>query len=92
MFRIAHKERENIKALRKILNQPVIELTESVLSQLSVHHDRAAFNETHPKAIFASWFYTSGVYHIYSELEVEKKNENNEKGRVDLLLTRRLLL
>ncbi len=69
--------------------QPIIELTESVLSQLSIHHDRAAFNETHPKAIFASWFYITGFYHIYSELEVEKKNENNEKGRIDLLLTRR---
>ncbi len=69
--------------------QPIIELTEAVLTQLSAHHDKAAFNETHPKSIFASWLYAAGFYHIYSELEVEKKNDKNEKGRVDLLLTRR---
>ena len=69
--------------------QPIIELTEAVLAQLSAHHDKAAFNETHPKSIFASWLYAAGFYHIYSELEVEKKNDDNEKGRIDLLLTRR---
>ncbi|MEZ4888853.1 MAG: AAA family ATPase [Chitinophagales bacterium] len=69
--------------------EPIIHLTESVLAQLSANHDHAAFNETHPKSIFASWFYAAGIYHIYSEFEVEKKNEDNEKGRVDLLLTRR---
>ncbi len=69
--------------------KPVIELTESVLTQLSAHHDRAYFNETHVKAIFTSWFYTAGVYHIFSELEVVKNQKNKQKGRIDLLLTRR---
>lgn len=69
--------------------KPIVELTESVLTELSAHHDRAHFNETHVKSIFASWFYTAGFFHIYSELEVSKKNPNNEKGRIDLLLTRR---
>ncbi len=68
---------------------PIIELTESVLAKLSANHDHASFNETHPKSIFASWFYAAGIYHIYSELEVEKKNKDQEKGRIDLLLTRR---
>ncbi len=68
---------------------PIIELTESVLAKLSANYDHASFNETHPKSIFASWFYAAGVYHIYSELEVEKKNEEQEKGRIDLLLSRR---
>jgi len=68
---------------------PIMELTESVLAKLSANHDHASFNETHPKSIFASWFYAAGIYHIYSELEVEKKNEQQEKGRIDLLLTRR---
>ncbi len=69
--------------------QPIIELTESTLTQLSIHNDRAAFNETHVKSIFISWFYAAGVYHIYSELEVAKKNKNKDKGRIDLLLTHR---
>ncbi len=82
--------RAKVLELAKYNNiNPIIELTESVLSQLSVHHDKAAFNETHPKAIFASWFYITRFYNIYSELEVEKKNKDNEKGRIDLLLTRR---
>jgi len=68
---------------------PIIELTESTLVQLSIHNDRAAFNETHVKSIFVSWFYATGVYHIFSELEVDKKNKNKEKGRIDLLLTTR---
>ncbi len=68
---------------------PVIELTESVLTEMSANNDRAAFNETHIKSIFVSWFYATGVYHIYSELEVAKKNKNKDKGRIDLLLTRR---
>ncbi len=68
---------------------PIVELTESVLAKLSANHDHASFNETHPKSIFASWFYAAGIYHIYSELEVEKKNKEQEKGRIDLLLTRR---
>lgn len=69
--------------------KPIIELTESTLTQLSIHNDRAAFNETHIKSIFVSWFYAAGVYHIYSELEVSKKNTNKDKGRIDLLLTSR---
>ncbi len=69
--------------------KPIVELTESVLTQLSANNDRAAFNETHIKSIFVSWFYATGVYHIYSELEVAKKNQNKDKGRIDLLLTRR---
>ncbi|MGB1243035.1 MAG: PD-(D/E)XK nuclease domain-containing protein, partial [Chitinophagales bacterium] len=69
--------------------KPIIELTESTLTQLSIYNDRAAFNETHIKSIFVSWFYAVGVYHIYSELEVSKKNKNKDKGRVDLLLTSR---
>ncbi len=68
---------------------PIIELTESVLTELSAHYDRASFNETHIKSIFVSWFHTAGFFHIYSELEVAKKNQNNDKGRIDLLLTRR---
>ncbi|MEZ4884586.1 MAG: PD-(D/E)XK nuclease domain-containing protein [Chitinophagales bacterium] len=92
----AHLNTSQIDVHRKVVElakynniKPIIELTESVLSKLSVHHDKAAFNETHPKAIFASWFYVARFYNIYSELEVEKKNDNNEKGRIDLLLTRR---
>ncbi|MGB0931600.1 MAG: AAA family ATPase [Chitinophagales bacterium] len=69
--------------------KPLIELTESTLTQLSIYNDRAAFNETHIKSIFVSWFYATGVYHIYSELEVSKKNKNKDKGRIDLLLTSR---
>ncbi len=69
--------------------KPIVQLTESVLTELSIHNDRAAFNETHVKSIFVSWFYATGTYHIYSELEVAKKNKNNDKGRIDLLLTRR---
>ncbi len=69
--------------------QPLLELTESTLTQLSIHNDRAAFNETHIKSIFVSWFYATGIYHIFSELEVSKKNKNKDKGRIDLLLTHR---
>ncbi len=69
--------------------QSIIALTESVLTELSIHHDRAHFNETHVKSIFISWFYTAGFFHIFSELEVNKKNKSKDKGRIDLLLTRR---
>ncbi len=69
--------------------KPIIDLTESTLTQLSIHNDRAAFNETHIKSIFVSWFYATGVYHIYSELEVSKKDDSKGKGRIDLLLMSR---
>ncbi|MEZ4887692.1 MAG: AAA family ATPase [Chitinophagales bacterium] len=80
--------RDKVVELAKYNNiKPIIELTESTLTQLSAHHDRAYFNEGHVKSIFVSWFHSIGIYHIFSELEVEKGA--TQKGRIDLLLTRR---
>ena len=79
--------RGKLKALAQQNNiQPLITLTENILSQLA-REDRAHFSEQHIKAIFASLFYQVGYYNIFSELEVRKGPQ--EKGRVDLLLTRR---
>lgn len=66
--------------------QPLVELTQNVIAQLGVE-DKAHFNETSLKAIFASFFYQVSYYNIFSELEVRKSP--TKKGRVDLLLTRR---
>ena len=66
--------------------QPLLTLTEDILSQLAVE-DRAHYNELQIKVIFASLFYQVGYFNIFSELEVRKSK--TEKGRVDLLLTRR---
>ncbi|MEZ4886234.1 MAG: AAA family ATPase [Chitinophagales bacterium] len=80
--------RDKVMELAKYNNiKPIMELTESVLTQLSAHHDRAYFNEGHIKTIFVSWFHSAGLYHIFSELEVKKSK--TEKGRIDLLLARR---
>ena len=66
--------------------QPLIDHTENVLSQLATQ-DRAHYNELQLKVIFTSIFYQVGFLNIFSELEVRKSK--TEKGRVDLLLTRR---
>ena len=66
--------------------QPVIELAQNILAQLG-REDKAHFNEVSLKTLFASFFYQVSYYNIFSELEVRKKD--TEKGRVDLLLTRR---
>lgn len=80
--------RDKVLELAKYNNiNPIIDLTQSTLTQLSAHYDRAYFNEGHVKAIFVSWFHATGVYHIYSELEVKKSK--TKKGRIDLLLARR---
>ena len=65
---------------------PLMELTQNILSHLATQ-DRAHFNELTFKAIFASLFYTTHIFKIYSEPEVRKSAE--EKGRVDLLLLER---
>ena len=66
--------------------RPLIEHTENVLAQLAVE-DRAHYNELQIKIIFTSLFYQVGHFNIFSELEVRKGD--TEKGRVDLLVTRR---
>lgn len=66
--------------------QPLLSLMENILSQLG-REDKAHFNEVSLKTLFASFFYQVAYYNIFSELEVRKRN--NQKGRVDLLLTRR---
>ncbi len=80
--------RDKVVELARYNNiRPIMELTESILTQLSAHHDRAYFNEGHIKTIFVSLFHSAGMYHIYSELEVKKSK--TDKGRIDLLLARR---
>lgn len=80
--------RDKVVELARYNNiKPIMELTESILTQLSAHHDRAYFNEGHIKTIFVSLFHSAGMYHIFSELEVKKSK--TEKGRIDLLLARR---
>jgi hypothetical protein len=66
--------------------EPLLRLTENILSQLA-REDRAHFSEQHVKTIFASLFYQVGYFNIFSELEVRKSP--TDKGRLDLLLTRR---
>ena len=66
--------------------QPLIDLTQNIITQLAVE-DRAHFNETSLKAIFASFFYQVQYFNVFSELEVKKSSD--KKGRVDLLLTGR---
>ena len=66
--------------------RPLLNLTENILAQLG-REDKAHFNEVSLKTLFASFFYQVAYYNIFSELEVRKRN--NQKGRVDLLLTRR---
>lgn len=66
--------------------QPLLKLTENILAQLG-QADKAHFNEVSLKTLFASFFYQVAYYNIFSELEVRKRN--NQKGRIDLLLTRR---
>ena len=66
--------------------QPIVELVQNIMAQLGME-DRAHFNEVSLKAIFASFFYQVSYFNIFSELEVQKSKQ--QKGRVDLLLTRR---
>ncbi len=80
--------RDKVVELARYNNiRPIMELTESILTQLSAHHDRAYFNEGHIKTTFVSLFHSAGMYHIFSELEVKKSK--TLKGRIDLLLARR---
>ena len=67
--------------------KPIMDLIQNISAQLAIE-DRAHFNELTFKAIFASLFYTTNIFKIYSELEVRKSK--TEKGRVDLLLLERL--
>ncbi|MEM1120485.1 MAG: AAA family ATPase [Bacteroidota bacterium] len=66
--------------------QPLLQLTESILAKLG-REDKAHFNEVSLKTLFTSFFYQVTYYNIFSELEVGKSDK--QKGRVDLLLTRR---
>ncbi len=76
-----------VKALAQKNNwQPLLKLTTDIIAQLG-REDKAHFNEVSLKTLFASFFYQVAYYNIFSELEVRKKN--HQKGRVDLLLTRR---
>jgi hypothetical protein len=79
--------RQPLKALSQDNDiEPLLRLTENILSQLA-REDRAHFSEQHVKTIFASLFYQVGYFNIFSELEVRKSP--TDKGRLDLLLTRR---
>lgn len=76
-----------IKALAQKNNwHPLLQLITDIIAQLG-REDKAHFNEVSLKTLFASFFYQVAYYNIYSELEVRKAA--NQKGRVDLLLTRR---
>lgn len=66
--------------------QPLLDLLQNILSELG-QEDKAHFNETSLKTLFASFFYQVRIFNIFSELEVQKAK--GEKGRVDLLLMRR---
>ena len=65
---------------------PIIALMQDILTALSTR-DKRQFSEKHLKAVFTSILFTSGIYTIHNEFEVQK-NET-EKGYVDLLLIRR---
>lgn len=60
---------------------PLIEVVESILRALA-NRDAMGFDEKYVKAIFASLFYTTQIYTIHSEFEVDRRF-------VDLLLTNR---
>lgn len=60
---------------------PLIEIVESILRALS-NRDAMGFDEKYVKAIFASLFYTTQIYTIHSEFEVDRRF-------VDLVLTHR---
>lgn len=89
----AQLSRAEVKVRDKIITlaqtndiQPLIDHIQDILAAHAVE-DRAHFNEAHVKAIFISNFYNVGFFDIFSELEVRKGK--TQKGRIDLLLTRR---
>lgn len=51
---------------------PIIQLTESVLKQLS-NRDAVGFDEKYIKTIFTTFFFMSQIYTIYNELETDRK-------------------
>ena len=65
---------------------PIIALMQDILTALSTR-DKRQFSEKHLKAVFTSILFTSGIYTIHNEFEVQKSE--TEKGYVDLLLIRR---
>ncbi len=76
-----------IKALALDSNlQPLVNYTESVLTQLSTR-DKRKFDEKYVKVIFTAALFNSGVYTIHNEFEVQKSAA--EKGFLDILLVRR---
>lgn len=66
--------------------QAIIELAQNIMTQLG-REDKAHFNETSLKTLFLAFFFQVPYYNIFSELEVQKGK--TQKGRVDVLLTRR---
>lgn len=76
-----------VKALAQYNDiQPLMTLTQNIISQLAIE-DKAHFNEVSLKTLFASFLFQVGYFNIFSELQVRKSS--TEKGKVDLLLTRR---
>ncbi|MGB0930967.1 MAG: AAA family ATPase [Chitinophagales bacterium] len=66
--------------------QPIIEYTESILTELS-NRDKMKFDEKYIKIIFTSIFFTARIYTIRNEVEVKKST--TEKGYADILLIQR---
>ena len=62
---------------------PIIALMQDILTALSTR-DKRQFSEKHLKAVFTSILFTSGIYTIHNEFEVQKSDTG--KGYVDLLL------